>query len=90
MSSEIYKQLGICPPYNWDEYMDRKEQSLYYHLLVKQEGKKRADFIWNNRQENRDDEGNFWKQVKDYKPKNKLNLIGDLAWGFNKINGNNQ
>lgn len=61
-----------------------KQNSLYYSLLVKQMGKKQADWIWDKRKdENRDDD--LWRLVKKYKPKNKLNIIGDLSWGYSEI-----
>jgi hypothetical protein len=84
------KGLFLTPdiPYN-------KDTSLYYELLVKNYGKEYADRCWQNRiaLEQKYDFSvekdtsfcNIWLQVKDYKPKDPLCLIGDLNWGYNSI-----
>lgn len=71
-----------------DKDLDKKENSLYYSLLVKQYGQDKADYIWDQRLKNDFSIDSLWKEVKNYKPKDKINLIGDLNWGFNSILNN--
>lgn len=74
-------------PANLDVYFENKKYSLYYELLVKQLGQAQADLIWHNRNKVRNDE-NLYDLVKDYKPRDQWNLIGDFNWGYNSIKDN--
>lgn len=64
-----------------------KETSIYYELLVKKHGKKFANYCWEKRKnlEKEDSLNDIYLAVKKYKPRDPLCLIGDLNWGYSKI-----
>lgn len=76
---------SFYPPADWDRLLESKEYSLYYSILLKQYGQERADYIWGQRDWDKERQEDLFQLVKDYKPKNKLNIIGDLSWGLNTI-----
>lgn len=64
---------------NWEDAFENKTNSIYYEILVKKYGQKKADKYWKLRDwrvRYHDGLDNIYPQVIDYHPRNILNVIG--------------